>query len=404
VWICVTHAPPLRAAGGRQRERGGQSAAQSAAEGDAGCADLFLTEGVAPAAPVLGGAAGALDSARRASGGNAASGQTGKSGLVAASESAGATGGVGRESTGASGLGGGVGRGGGGDGDDPPGRGSSRVRTCGSAAGDWESGDDDTDDLDDVSVGDDEMDDVIADMEMEDAAENHLAAMDDEDHDKDGDEDLLDSVDVDDIAAELATGDAVAATTPHVLNGIDATGVVRMQELSTRTAAPAARMASPSVGASAGTLRFGSAAARATPSFSTARAQTPGRPSDGLDAVLGMREAARVRALLLSDAERLPKLPRRRPLSRGYRQGGEPIEYLTVESAARRSANVIREGMQNRFKGADLEGLVARVGTPQLGALLMHEIETAFRARLATDPDFDATRFPNAASRFGSGR
>jgi hypothetical protein len=145
------------------------------------------------------------------------------------------------------------------------------------------------------------------------------------------------------------------------------------------------------------------AAARPSTAAQTGRSRdaTSTAQADDLGSVFGVREAARVRAILQRDAERLAQEPRRRPLSRAYRGSSDPVEPLTAESVARESARAVRVELQRTVGGAELEGIVSRLGTSRMGALLLREVEAALRARLSVDRDFDPERFPNASSRFG---
>lgn len=311
------------------------------------------------------------------------------------------------------------GRGGsGGDGDEPPRRSDSlNDGTCGDGGRTAAAKDGEEDDVDDVSVGDEEMDEVIGDMEMDEAADAVLYdAMPSSDDGDEDDEDILDSIDVEDVdidgtANDSLSGDGavaalapvrLAAMRPNVEKNVHSlVGHGRLPGVTTR--APGTATLGVPAASKAGSLRFGSAATRATSSGSMSRSSpNVGGQTDGFDAILGMREAARVRAVLVRDAERLGKESRRRPLSRGYRQAGDSIEFLTPAFAGHLGANAMREGLQGRLTAANLETLLALAETPRMGMLLMREIEAALRTRISVDPDFDASRFPLAAARFGT--
>ncbi len=133
-------------------------------------------------------------------------------------------------------------------------------------------------------------------------------------------------------------------------------------------------------------------------------APAPARGADGLDALLGMREAARVRAVLARDATRIARSSgRRRRMSRGYRasDAGPEVEALSAASAAAHAAWVAREALGKAGKSEEeIEDVETVVGSERMGAMLAMEIETAVRQRLASDPDFDPALYPQAAKRF----
>lgn len=96
-----------------------------------------------------------------------------------------------------------------------------------------------------------------------------------------------------------------------------------------------------------------------------------------------------------------------RPLSRGYRSGGgekppPPRPPLTDQFAWELASNSLRRVAQE--VGVD-EGDLPLDATNRddgLGPAYARQLEGAFSSRLASDPDFDPVRFPNAAKRFRS--
>lgn len=148
-------------------------------------------------------------------------------------------------------------------------------------------------------------------------------------------------------------------------------------------------------------MRFGAPAV----SRGVARtASRPAAPADNLDIVLGPGEAKRVRNILEHDAKRLASAPVRRPLSRGYRESPGAIPALTAAQAAKYSEAAVRESLERRqaaASGVDVERVLAAAGSERMGALFERELETVLRTRVAGDGDFDMSRFPNAARRFG---
>lgn len=272
------------------------------------------------------------------------------------------------------------------------------------------AGEEDESVSDDISIDDTEMDDVIAEMAMEDAANDITPDLSVSDG-----ENALDSVDFESIAEELAD-EAATRTIPassvepsatRSASSAPSTGV--RPAVSARpgfaTGRGAGMVASFGTGAAlgrgggrVGAMRFGAAARTATPTPVSTVAS-----ADSLDATLSPAEAARMRAILVRDATRLAQQPPRRPLSRGYRGVTEPVEPLTAQIFARRSSELVREALQRRESALDLDSTVVRAGTLEMGEMLQEEIVSAVRSRLAVDNDFDVVAFPNAARRFYTG-
>lgn len=324
----------------------------------------------------------------------------------------------------------GAGGGGGGSGGDrstaPSGRGSEGASNGGNYSG---SGGDDGDRRRSNGGGslekcdDADTNSSIDDMEMDAVADDLMAEMDDGDS-------ALDDIDMDDIVAELAAEEAEEATAqnaPSDRNGLASASPSLNQ--TTRAAAFSSSRAAPQVGSGkvgsasvgpglgagsvtpgfggstglGGGMRFGTAAVSRGTAVRPAVRTTA--PADGLDGVLGVTEARRVRKILEDDAARLARAPPRRPLSRGYRESPEPIEPLTAASAARHSERVVRESLVQSnaaARGVDVERVAQQAGSERMGALLQREIEAALRTRVSVDRDFDPERFPNATRRFGS--
>ena len=114
-------------------------------------------------------------------------------------------------------------------------------------------------------------------------------------------------------------------------------------------------------------------------------------------AVLGTREAAIWRQVLANDSARPPVGPR--ALSRSYKCENRRVRALDDAAVAELAAEATREAATAIKAGtAEVAGF-DKFARGMAGAFRA-EIERALAARLATDPDFDAERFPNAAQRF----
>ena len=114
-------------------------------------------------------------------------------------------------------------------------------------------------------------------------------------------------------------------------------------------------------------------------------------------AILGTREAAIWRQVLANDSARPPVGPR--ALSRSYKCDNRRVRALDDEAVAELAAEATREAATAIKAGAaEVQGF-DKFARGMAGAFRA-EIERALAARLATDPDFDAQRFPNAAQRF----
>jgi hypothetical protein len=227
---------------------------------------------------------------------------------------------------------------------------------------------------------------------------------DDDSGDTDSDEEKVDELDVcaddislddsdldmDEMVAELAAEEAIP---------------VKMQPSTTRPITLPATTRNISLGSGAA---FSSAPVRASGMMSSRAGTTPnigiaGRGiADSLDTLRGMREAARVRNTLQADARLISTYGPSVPPSRGYRGVLAVLPVLNVERAAQHSATAVEDSARAAgMQGQDLTALVMQASSRGMGDLFMREIEKTLTSRVATDPSFDPTKFPDAARRFG---
>lgn len=122
---------------------------------------------------------------------------------------------------------------------------------------------------------------------------------------------------------------------------------------------------------------------------------------DGLDGLLGMREAARVRAILQRDSERISERDGRSKQNAACDANRALPGILSGDLSASISAREVRvSALQNGMSEARAERMSREASTEEMGQLLLTELESMLQARLKRVPGFNSSDFPFAAKRF----
>uniref|UniRef100_A0A7S0G6C0 Uncharacterized protein n=1 Tax=Rhodosorus marinus TaxID=101924 RepID=A0A7S0G6C0_9RHOD len=130
---------------------------------------------------------------------------------------------------------------------------------------------------------------------------------------------------------------------------------------------------------------------------------------DVFDQYLVPEDAKKWRSLVESDRIRQTGL-RKKPTSRGYRLGGTskpppPVSPLTDTGAAEMASTALRKASRSAGVSSE-EADQACKELEDSGVALSYnqQLQRSLSSRLASDPDFDPSRFPNASKRFKAGR
>ncbi|KAJ8905101.1 hypothetical protein NDN08_001611 [Rhodosorus marinus] len=130
---------------------------------------------------------------------------------------------------------------------------------------------------------------------------------------------------------------------------------------------------------------------------------------DVFDQYLVPEDAKKWRSLVEKDKIRQTGL-RKKPTSRGYRLGGTnkpppPVSPLTDTGAAEMATTALRKASRSAGVSAE-EADQACKELEDSGVALSYnqQLQRSLSSRLASDPDFDPSRFPNASKRFKTGR
>lgn len=186
-------------------------------------------------------------------------------------------------------------------------------------------------------------------------------------------------------------------TKPAVVNGRPMRGIPSMLSSAMGTPGLAAGLADPRASNSA-SIQHSPFSTATTPSrlmFSSISAKN----RDEFDNVLGSHRGAKWRRVVREDEAKMTSAIRG-PLSRGYKNEKSDLLPFTVESAIEMgledARTAAREAQLPYSVVQDLKEAIRNNGP-----LYLHEFERAVHSRLSTDPDFDESKYPSAAKRFG---
>jgi len=130
---------------------------------------------------------------------------------------------------------------------------------------------------------------------------------------------------------------------------------------------------------------------------------------DVFDQYLVPEDAKKWRSLVENDRNRQSGL-RKKPTSRAYRLGGTnkpppPVSPLTDAGATEMATTALRKASRSAGVSSE-EADKACKELEDSGVALSYnqQLQRSLSSRLASDPDFDPSRFPNASKRFKTGR